>query len=68
MIARFNYREERVLEIEDQLTKSRSMREKYENSYMSFQTEAARVSRILNHHEKTMPSWRMEMESSMRKV
>ena len=56
------------MEIEDQLTKSRSMREKYENSYMSFQTEAARVSRILNHHEKTMPSWRMEMESTIRKV
>ena len=68
MIARFNDQEERVLEIEDQLTKSRSMREKYENSYMSFQTEAARVSRILNHHEKTMPSWRMEMKSLLRKV
>ena len=61
MTARFNNQEERLLGLENQLFSSRNKIERYKNSFIGFQNEVIKLNEMVDHHEKTMPSWRREI-------
>ena len=68
MIARFNDQEERLLGLENQSINSRNTIERYENSFTGFRNEVIKLNEMIKHHEKTVPSWRREIEASLGNV
>ena len=68
MIARFNDQEERLLGLENHSVNSRNMIERYENSFMGFHNEVIKLNEMVKLNEKTVPSWRREIEASLGKV
>ena len=68
MTARYNDQEEILLRLENQLFSSRNTVERYENSFKGFQNEVIKLNKMVDHHERTMPSWRREIETSLGKV
>ena len=68
MIARFNDQEERLLGLENQAINSRNTIARYENSFMGFCKEVIQLNEMIKHHEKTVPSWRREIEASLGNV
>ena len=54
--------------LENHLFSSRNTIERYENSFMGFRNEVLKLNEMVDHHEKTMPIWRKEIETSLGKV
>ena len=50
------------------LYNSRNTIERYENSFMGFRNEVIKLNEMVKHHEKTVPSWRREIEACLGKV
>ena len=65
MIARFNNQEERLLGLENQAINSRNTIERYEDSFTGFRIEVVKLNEMIKHHEKTVPSWRKEIDESL---
>ena len=54
--------------LENQSINSRNTIERYENSFTGFRNEVIKLNEMIKHHEKTVPSWRREIEESLGNV
>ena len=68
MTAKFNDQEERLLGLENQLSSSKNTVERYGNSVMGFWNEVTKLNKMIDHHVRTVPSWRREIETCLGKV
>ena len=65
MIARFNNQEERLLGLEDQAINSRNTISRYEDACTVFKMEVVKLNEMIKYHERTVPSWRKEIDESL---
>ena len=54
--------------LENQSINSRNTIERYDNSFMGFCTKVIKLNEMIKHHEKTVPSWRREIEAYLGEV
>ena len=57
-----------ILGLKSELFISRNTVERYENSFMGFRNEVTRLDEMIAHHERIMPNWKREIETSLEKV
>ena len=54
--------------LENQSINSRNTIERYENSFTGLRNKVIKLNEMIKHHEKTVPSWRREIEESLGNV